>query len=537
MTALSNFDRVFGTQDNKQGNQLPPNPPAPNASSPAPEGTPGKPWLELTRNGRSASVFASELGALLKPNPIFLRNGDVVCLEDKKFTPISSTSFVTWVEQFIVLFKWEGKEHPIQQPHSMSESLAGTCMASSQFKEQLRVIRRDNPVRMPVIRSSGALELLPYGYDEESKCFTHEGVSFPESMSWEQGEAHLRDLLGEFAWPEGDQEVALSKSIAMMLAVFADMLIPKEEVRPVFIVIANRAGAGKTNLVRCAICPTHGSVRTNPPDQKTMRQLLLSKVISGSPYLFLDNWRGEIADPSLECFITTSNFEDRQLGVSKMAGGDKECIVFITGNRARMKEDMRRRSIVIELEIEELMSENRKIKNPMSESGILRRRSEILGSLWALIRLWDGQARPSGTIDHQSFSSWARTFGAIVECIGLPSPLTRPKQCSDESLRDMSILIESLAEEIIDPEAGAHFTSAELMEHARDRGLFSWVIAEERPADDRSLRHERSAFSAICTNYNKGLFGDFKFCHNGKVRRGTSGATNQFRIWKPSKKD
>jgi hypothetical protein len=496
--------------------------------------SPDLPLVELPSCGRSHSSFAAELGKSLRPHPIFIRNGSVVCLMGgERFSEISSKSFVTWIEQYVQPFKWSGRDNPVQLASSMSDSLAATCLESSQFRAELREIRRVNPVRQPIIRANGLLELLPHGFDEASGCYTLEGVSFSEDLCLEDAALFLSELLSEFAWPEEEQKISLSKAFAMMLAVFGDLLIPLGFPRPAFIAKANREGAGKTLLVLVAVCPVHGAAKISPPSRgDELNKMLLAKMREGDPYLILDNWRGEMGDPALEAFITSSTFEGRVLGASEMKSGRKECLVFITGNNARVNPDMRRRSVVIDLEVKEATAEDRKIQKPMAEADILEKRADILAALWAVIKEWDSKGRPEGSLGHQSFPRWAKVFGGIVESMGLPSPLTRPSESPDESLRDMGILVSGLMEEILEPEIGRIFPSSELMEEARRRGLFAWILAEEKPESD-AVRKERGKFAVVCTRFKNTLFGNVEFrLEDAKARTKSGGSSKQYRILK-----
>jgi tRNA(Ile)-lysidine synthase TilS/MesJ len=46
------------------------------------------------------------------------------------------------------------------------------------------------------------------------------------------------------------------------------------------------------------------------------------------------------------------------------------------------------------------------------------------------------------------------------------------------------------------------FRPAELMAKARELGLFSWVLDEDPPDDDRQIRRERSAFGKILARFD-----------------------------------
>jgi len=489
----------------------------------------GRPEIVLPGDGKSLSVFAAELGKKLREQRIFTRDGIALYVSDGgKLEPMGQKSFCTWVEQYIRVQKWTGtgKDRRLEDA-TMTEASAGLVLESVQFIRQLKPIRRVNSVRQPVIRPNGKLELLPIGYDDEAQTFTVGAVEYREDMQLMDAMLLLEDLLKEFAWPREDPARAKSVALSSMLGVYGDMLLHSTHQRPVFIYAANREGAGKTLLIRMAVCPTFGPAVIGPPPDPSradaLAKLLASAALAGSPYLIFDNWAGLIGNASLEAFITSSTYSDRVLGVSKMFTVEKQCLVFISGNHARVSPDMRRRSIILDLEVVEACSEDRQIQKPMGEPEIIFRRPEILAALWAVIRYWNEEGRPEGSERHGSFAKWGHLFGGILEAIGLPNPVTRPAKQADDTLRDMQQLVVEALESAIDESEGRTFTAQELMEFSRERGFFEWVLAEDSPEREDLKRRERSSFGKICSRFDGSKFGTIEFVR-GEDARGKGGS-------------
>ena len=167
----------------------------------------------------------------------------------------------------------------------------------------------------------------------------------------------------------------------MVLMPFCELLVPEGVQRPAFIVTANAEGSGKTLLVQHALCPIHGEVAmTEPPvnkESETMGKKLQALVFAGVPYVFIDNWQGEIGAAAIEMFCTARTMKDRVLGSPEVKSAKKNALLFITGNRAKVSPDMRRRSLVIELFVEETQAEMREVKRWVDENGILAMREQI----------------------------------------------------------------------------------------------------------------------------------------------------------------
>ena len=486
----------------------------------------GRPVVVLPGDGKALSAFASELGEKLKIQQIYKRDGIALYVSDgHKLEPMGAKSFVTWMEQFVRIQKWAGTGAARKlEDASMTESSASLVLESVFFLRHLNPIRRVNLVRQPVIREDGKLELLPIGYDPVANTVTVGEIDFNEEMPLEDALMILDDLQKEFAWPRTDPMRSRSIALSAQLAVFGDMMLAPAHQRPVWIYGANREGAGKTLLIRLAVCPTFGPAVIGPPPDPSrsdaLTKLLASAALAGSPYLIFDNWgKGHvIGNPSLEAFITSSTYSDRVLGVSKMFTVEKQCLVFISGNGARVSPDMRRRSLVIDLEVVEARSEDREIKKPMGEPEILKERPQILAALWAIIREWDAKGRQVGSFRHGSFAKWSQVFGGIVESIGLPNPCELGKTVVDDTLRDMQKLVVEAIEGALDEHVGKTFTGAELLDFSRERGYFEWILSDEAPEREDLKRQERSKFAKILDRFNGSRFGEIEFLAGEDIR-------------------
>lgn len=493
----------------------------------------GLPDLYLPGSGISVSQFALELAEKLKEAPIFVRDGIVLYISTAmKLETMTPESFCTWIEDYVRLIKMSGVgEKRFHETATMTAAGASLVLNSPQFIRSLRVIRRVNQVRQPVIRKCGKMELLPKGYDAEASTWTIGSVDFDENMSLDDAVSLLESVIKEFPWPREETLKAKSIAITSMLAVFGDMLLEPAHQRPVWIFNANREGSGKTTLMRLAICPSFGSAVIGPPPNANspdaLSKLLASAALGGMPYLCFDNWSGVVGNSALEAFITSSTYSDRVLGVSKMFSVEKQCMVLITGNHARVSPDMRRRSLIVDLEMIEACAEERVIENPMGEPEILAMRPKLLAALWAIIREWNAAGRPEGKVRHSSFQKWGHLFGGIAECLGIPNPVSAPAKAADDTLRDFTAMVNEAIQEAFD-ETGRHFTSADLMEYARERGLFSWVLdpePDDSARDHASIkRKERSSFGKICSRFDGSRFGDIEFKRAGDGRSGANRA-------------
>jgi hypothetical protein len=89
----------------------------------------------------------------------------------------------TALERHIIPYRITGKAPAITIHRTISRKDAQSLIMSPQLIEALPKIRLVNNARFPIRRADGHIELLPEGYDPESRIFTQAGgeVEMPAS--------------------------------------------------------------------------------------------------------------------------------------------------------------------------------------------------------------------------------------------------------------------------------------------------------------------------------------------------------------------
>jgi hypothetical protein len=195
------------------------------------------------------------------------------------------------------------------------------------------------------------------------------------------------------------------------------------------------------------------------------------------------------------------------LGVSKSFSGENNVTVFVTGNGCTVSPDIRRRSLFIELFMENERAEDRKFRRVLDDAALLAMRGDILAALWAFVREWDIAGRPKPSRTHSSFPRWAEIIGGIVEFAGFGCPLVTAEvqNASDVDGADMRELVATLDDEPVKFE--------DVVKTARLGGLFDRLIdgdGDLKPTD-------KSTFGKLLKRYDRRVFGDGKrFIVEGK---------------------
>lgn len=453
----------------------------------------------LGPSGRELGEYADEIARHVRDKGIFLLNDEVVELIDKQLQPLRAERFCGWVELHVALRKWaEGEDGQELVPSPMGAQTASKILVAPQFMKHLRVIRRVSQVPLPVWSEDGtAVELLPPGYSERHETYVTTDIKLDESITKDEAVTWLvKEVFAEFPLWKDDFWRSMATIHAMVLMPFCELLVPAGVQRPAFIATANAEGSGKTLLVQFALVPIFGTVSmTTPPVSKESDKLenkLQALVFNGAQYIFIDNWTGEIGGAAIEMFCTAREIRDRVLGKPDIKTAKKTAMLFITGNRAKVSPDMRRRSLVIELFVEETQAELREVKRWIDEPGILAMRERLLSAYWALVRDWaSATPRPRSTVKHGTFGAWADVVCAIVENAGLPSPLSPPRlrEALDPDLEAFEVLLPLLLEER--DAAVREMSSAELMGRFRDLGGLSFLDPE--PPDETTPEGEKAA--------------------------------------------
>jgi hypothetical protein len=242
--------------------------------------------------------------------------------------------------------------------------------------------------------------------------------------------------------------------------------------------------------------------------------LIFATALSGSPILFLDNVSGFLKSSSLEALITASTVRDRVLGESKIKEIPNNLTVIITGNSLGISPDLQRRSLLVELFLEESRSEDRRIKNPLDDARILEIRPKILSALWALVRCWKENGQPKPKTTNPAFLLWSEIIGGILENAGFFSPCLAPvlENSGDPDFRDMRQMVEKM-------NPGHEFRFNELVEFADDYGLFENLIPRDDDKDEIAAA-KRLKLSKLWKKYNERVFpGGQRFAITGETQK------------------
>jgi hypothetical protein len=456
---------------------------------------------------RLSSEFADELGPILAKHRFFVKDKLIVVPdpETSGLQLILPTVFKTQIEKYVIPFKVVKNSSGVlfEINHSISKEEADTVLQSEQLARHLPKIRGINDVRLPVRRANGRLELLPEGYDSESRIYTLPDGPEIKEVEVELAREALKDIFSEFCFLQGDEKRSTAIALAAMLTLFNFSILPPGTLRPAFIYTANAEGSGKTLLAKIAIITRSGKSSGGPWPEKPeeLEKRLFAASLVGAFIFFLDNANEVIGNKALESALTLPTIGGRILGISKYVDLENLMTVFITGNGATVSPDMRRRSLQIELHLNEARAEDRVIKHPLNDVALQELRPELLSCLWSLTSYWDKSGQPQSTTLLNTFETWSGIIGGILECNGFDSPVGPTPAAATTGDRDnmqITILVNTM-------KLNTDYHFADLVSLAQELDLFAQLVGDG--SDDTFLeKKEKSTFSAILRRFRDRKF-------------------------------
>ena len=280
----------------------------------------------------------------------------------------------------------------------------------------------------PVLRPSGSILDKP-GYDPETHLmYIPEDEKFEVSVPFEPTEedversvALLKELYTDFPFVD-------DSSFANMLALTLTPVVRPAYRGPTPLAVIDKpaAGTGASLLteVVCGIATAQPAAMMSPPDNdEETRKQITSVLRTGRPIVVVDNLGSELKNPSWARMLTSTLWEDRILGHSKVATLPQRSIWIATGNNVRLGGDLPRRCYWVRMDAKLAKPWDRPVdsfRHPDLLGWVADNRGELLGALLTLTRNWFAAGRPRWTgRPPGSFEEWARTVGGILEFSGI----------------------------------------------------------------------------------------------------------------------
>ena len=289
-------------------------------------------------------------------------------------------------------------------------------------------------ITTPTIRPDGSLLTAP-GYDPATRLYhfadpallLDPSVAAPTRQGAEQALQLLAGLLTGFPFKEkksADQsplEVSLAVALSGLITPVIRGALP---VAPLIAVNAHAPGSGKTYYVALASMIATGrecSVISVAKDEAETEKRIVGLLLAGLPILCIDNCNGELGGDLLCQAIERPLIRVRRLGASDIIEIENSATVFATGNNLRVRGDMVRRSLVLELDPEVERPELRSFAiDPVAL--VQADRGKYVSACLVIVSAYVAAGMPGKLAPIGSFEMWSDFVRSALVWLGCADP-------------------------------------------------------------------------------------------------------------------
>lgn len=340
---------------------------------------------------------------------------DILCThEDEKMIPINPAQITTKFDQKskcrIVKKNNKGEyETPLTEPDG--RLIIG---AVRNCKSILRIVEMMSKIPL-LVEESGSPKILNEGYNESHKTLVCRSDNIAD-LSAEEAVRSLLNVIRDFK-PETKNDLARLIAAILTPALSLGGLIGQGR-SPIFYIEKDKHGTGGGMLTKLIFLIYGEKPEAVVESEKSDRLMegISQKVRNGRNLLFLDNIRGDILknSPKLES-ITTEPIMEIRVPYYQGNASMVRRVFYIVTNGAQLSPDLASRCVKIKI-----LHRGKDFKyNQWSEGGLLEHveanNIKYLSAIYALIKIWISEGRPSGKTTNFRFPQWEKAMSWIIE--------------------------------------------------------------------------------------------------------------------------
>jgi hypothetical protein len=285
----------------------------------------------------------------------------------------------------------------------------------------------DGVIDFPILKPDGSI-LAKRGYDPETALYLSwkgKPLVIPENPTRNDAVAAVRMLLEVVVDFPFEKEAHKSAWVASVLTLLARYAF--EGPAPLFLIEANTRGAGKGLLANCIsnlVTGENCAVASYTNDEAELDKRITAIAIAGYRVVLFDNLTGQVGNGVLDRALTTTRWEGRILGVSRMYRGPLAATWLATGNNPIVNDDTCRRICPIRLETTLEKPELRTdFVHPDLLTWIRANRRKLLKDALTILRAFIVAGRPDQKLPgFGSFDGWSTLVRKAVVWAGMTDP-------------------------------------------------------------------------------------------------------------------
>ena len=478
-----------------------------------------KPQVVLPEGPVKIISAAEDIARAIAPaERIFSRDGSVWYLRDDedgvcKLHPVHAAKARSLFEDYCEFVKRKTLKDGTTKhtPEVMSETTAKAILESEAFINGLFEITGISRVPFPVVGNRGDFRLVENGYDAETKILVCGSSKFIRSdLAVDEAVSMIKSLYADTKFmTESDEARCISNLLtpAFRRAGLVGKRIPME------VSEADRSQSGKTLLqqIKAAVygdLPAYVNERKNGVGSTD--ESFSAALLSGRPFVLLDNFRGKINLTCLESFLTADGKFDCRALRTNGSVDPENYFLGLTSNGAEMTKDLANRSCFVRIRKRPEGYEFRDYGDQEFIDFVKSNHEIFLSAIYSILRHWNEEGRPKTGETRHSFRLWARVMDWIVQnYFGLP-PLFEGHE--EASLRTVSPHLSFLRDFLIMLSDEDGFES---------RSFRASELAEKCMEEDMRIPGLREVMQDHSESWNMAM---------GKIFKNTMGESNEFHL-------
>jgi putative DNA primase/helicase len=291
---------------------------------------------------------------------------------------------------------------------------------------------------VPIFSPDGDLR-VESGYDPASQMFVWtQGLSLPFVPLHPTASDVARavqvigeELLGEF--PFVDEASKANAIAALLLPPVRPMILGPT---PLHLIDKPVPDTGGTLLAQVISVPTLGrtpTMITETNNENEWRWKLVAELKNGRPILIIDNVEQKLGSAVLASMLTVDSYSDRGVGSSDSITLPIKQLWIANGNNVQLSDQMPRRVALIRLDAHGNPADRVFRHRPLI-GWTLEHRGRLVWAMLVLVQAWKAEGYPPGSQVWDTYESYARVMGGILDVAGIPGFLgnrDQPRQFSD----------------------------------------------------------------------------------------------------------
>jgi hypothetical protein len=425
------------------------------------------------------SQTAAELFTALSPTrTLFLRGTTIVELGGRNdgsphLEPLRVDAFRSRVEKVASLMVWRSGStgQPVLAPALLSHDLAKAIM-EAESRSLLPSIASVHSCPVLVADSIGLPKVLRDGYHPDCGGILITGrINLPpdwETVSVSEAAGRLLHLIGEMDFQcEGDRARAIAAFITPALLMgghLADRI-------PIDIAEADQSQAGK-GYRHELVCTLYNEkaylVASRSGGVGSLDESLGSGLISGQPFVCLDNVRGRMDSPNIEAFITAPGlFPARVPHRGEIQIDPRRFLIQLSSNGFESTRDLANRASICRIRKRHGYEYRDTLGHVRANTG------HYLGAVFRIVKAWMEAGKPRTKDTRHDRREWCQTLDWIVQNLVGTAPLMDGHQEAQERtgsagltwLRSVALAVKS------DGKLGTPYSAGHLVEFSAQHGI------------------------------------------------------------------